>query len=411
MERRALIVAGLCTARRSALMNAQYVADRSLLLALSQQHPDWTNPTLAQASGRSLAWVKKWKARFRAEPDNPDVIWGRARSGATPPSLSQRVIEQILSIRDHPPEQLQRTPGPRAILYYLARSPDLEGERLPRSTRTIWTILRAHDRIALPRRPANRPHERPEPLEEVQLDFKDVVQRDPLVTAKHAHAVEVFEAIDVGTSRWLMAEPSAAYTADTVFAPLLQLLRQVGVPARVRFDRDPRFLGGTSMRDFPTPFLRFWYALGVEPVVNPPHRPDRNAFVERLHGTVEREYRQIVLPGSLEATRDTLPVFQHHYNTERPHQGLTCGNRPPAVAHPHLPLRPPLPAQVDPDRWVAAYHERCFARRVRTSGTVFLDNQPYYVGSHYAGQQVVAQLDASTRQVRFLVPGDACCSR
>jgi hypothetical protein len=229
-----------------------------------------------------------------------------------------------------------------------------------------------------------------------------VVQVDPLVSAKQAHAVEVFDAVDVGTSLWLLGEPSASYTAETVFAPLLHLLEQIGLPQRVRFDRDPRFLGSTSLRAFPTPFLRFWYALGVQPVVNPSQRPDLNAFVERLHGTMEREYRQRQLPGSLEATRESLPVFQRHYNTERPHQGLTCGNRPPAVAHPQLPLRPRLPAQVDPDRWLEVYHERCFARRVRANGSVLLDDREYYVGSHYVGREVVAQLDATTRQVRFL---------
>jgi transposase InsO family protein len=94
--------------------------------------------------------------------------------------------------------------------------------------------------------------------------------------------------------------------------------------------------------------------LQVQPIVNPPHRPDLKAFVERLHGTLERAYRQRILPGSLEATRQSLPRFQQPYNTQRPHQGLACGNRPPAVAHPQLPLRPPLPTQVDPDRWVEA---------------------------------------------------------
>jgi hypothetical protein len=142
--------------------------------------------------------------------------------------------------------------------------------------------------------------------------------------------------------------------------------------------------------------------LRVQPVINPPQRPDLNAYVERLHGTIEREYRQIQLPGSLEATRENLPLFQTHYNTERPHQGRSCGNRPPAVAHPQLPVRPRLPAQVDPDRWLEAYDERCFARRVKANGSVLLDEREYYVGSSYAGQEVVAQLDASTRQVRFV---------
>jgi len=382
-------------------MGARIVADRSLLLSLWLQHPDWTSPTLAQATGRSVAWVKKWRARFRAAPHPEEEIWGRSHPPVPGPRISAAVVTQILQIRDEPPEQLRRTPGPKAILYYLARTPGLHGEQLPRSTRTIWKILRAADRIAHRPRREHHPQERPEPLVELQLDFKDVVQVDPLVSTKQAHAVEVFDAVDVGTSLWLLGEPSAAYTAETVFAALITLLERIGLPERVRFDRDPRFLGSTGMHDFPTPFLRFWYALGVQPVVNPPHRPDLNPFVERLHGTLEREYRQRMLPSSLEATRESLPLFQQHYNTERPHQGLSCGNRPPAVAHPHLPLRPPLPARVDPDRWLEAAHGRCFARRVKTNGAVLLDEHAYYVGRHYAGQEVVAQLDAPNRQVQF----------
>ena len=286
-------------------MDAHYVADRSLLRALWHQHPEWTNPTLAQATGRSLAWVKNWKARCRAHPDDPDVIWGRTSASSSTAAFAARVIEQILAIRDTPPEQRQRTPGPRAIRYFLPRSPQVQGERLPRSTRTIWKILRAPDRMAQCRPRPHGAQERPEPLVERQLDFQDVVPVDPLASAKQAHAGEVFDAVAVGTSRWLMGEPSATDTAATVFAPLLHLLQPIGLPPRVRLDRDPRFLGSTSLRDFPTPFLRYWYALGVQPVVNPPRRPDRNAFVERLHATVEREYRQICLPDSREATRET----------------------------------------------------------------------------------------------------------
>jgi hypothetical protein len=383
-------------------MEAHYIADRSLLLALWHQHPDWRNLDLAQATGRSVAWVKKWKSRFQADPNNPEVIWGRSHTREPGAQFASAVIEQILAIRDHPPEHLHRTPGPRAILFYLPRSPEVEGERLPRSTRTIWKILRAGDRIAQRRCRPREPQEPLEPLVEVQLDFKDVVQQDPLVSSKQAHAVEVLDAVDAGTSLWLMGEPGAGYTAETIFAPLIHLLEQIGLPQRVRFDRDPRFLGSTSLRDFPTPFVRFWYALGVQPVINPPQRPDLNAYVERLHGTMEREYRQIECPDSLEATRESLPVFQTHYNHERPHQGRSCGNRPPAVAHPQLPLRPRLPVQVDPDRWLEAYHERCFARRVKANGSVLLDDREYYVGRQYAGRDVVAQLDATTRQVRFV---------
>jgi len=212
-------------------MDAHDVADRSLLLALWHQHPEWTHPTLAQATGRSLAWVKKWKARFRAHPDDPDVIWGRTRASSSASALAARVIEQILALRDSPPEPLQRTPGPRAIRSFLPRSPAVEGQRLPRSTRTIWKILRAHNRIPQHRRRPHRAQERPAPLVELPLDCKDVVQVDPHASPKQAHAGEVFAAVDVGTSLWLMGEPRATSTAETVFAPLLHVLEQIGLLA------------------------------------------------------------------------------------------------------------------------------------------------------------------------------------
>jgi len=46
-------------------VTTSYDADRINLLSVVQQHPDWTQPQLAHALGRSLAWVKKWRRRIR----------------------------------------------------------------------------------------------------------------------------------------------------------------------------------------------------------------------------------------------------------------------------------------------------------------------------------------------------------
>jgi hypothetical protein len=82
----------------------------------------------------SLGWVKKWKKRLQeAAPEEEQVLHSRSRARTHPPErLSQTVTDRILQMRDAPPEGLQRTPGPKAILYYLPRDPELQGERLPR---------------------------------------------------------------------------------------------------------------------------------------------------------------------------------------------------------------------------------------------------------------------------------------
>jgi putative heme iron utilization protein len=41
-------------------MEAQWIADRQHLQQLLQTQPAWTHQDLAEATGRSLGWVKKW---------------------------------------------------------------------------------------------------------------------------------------------------------------------------------------------------------------------------------------------------------------------------------------------------------------------------------------------------------------
>ena len=106
----------------------------------------------------SLGWVKQWKKRLQeADPEDPQVLHSRSRARTHPPArISEPVVERIIQMRDAPPEGLQRTPGPKAILYYLPRDPELQGERLPRSSRTIYRILGASRTHRPPTAPSAR---------------------------------------------------------------------------------------------------------------------------------------------------------------------------------------------------------------------------------------------------------------
>jgi len=382
-------------------MNAEWMVDRRRLRSLLRARPDWSLQDLADAVGRSRSWVKKWRKRLReAGPDDDTVLQGRASARHTPPPrLSQVVIERILAIRDHPPHGLNRIPGPKAILYYLQQeaTTSLQGERLPRSSRTIWRILRQHQRIVS--RPGHAHHavERPGPMQSWQLDFKDASTVPAEVDGKQQHVVEVLDAVDVGTSILIAAEARADFTMASAIESAAAIVTEKGLPDRVTLDRDPRFVGESHHRESPAPFLRFWLCLGVEVSICPPRRPDLNAFVERYHRTYDEECLQVSRPADLQSVRTVTAAFQQHYNHERPHQGLACGNQPPRVAFPVLPARPAVPLTVDPDRSLSTLHGTCYARKVQQDTSVTVGTGRYYVTQALRGQQVTLQIDAADR--------------
>lgn len=269
-------------------MEAEWLADRSLLRQLLQQQPGWTNQQLAEVVGRSLTWVKKWKKRLRQMPSEEEpLLFSQSRARHHPPEkTSQPVVEAILAIRDQPPDELQRTPGPLAIIYYLQRQATLvtAGQRLPTSTSTIWRILDQHQRMLRPRAVAHEPLERPAPQQEWQVDFKDVTTATS-DGEKRQHQVETLDVVDAGTSLLVANPVRSDFQATTVMAALVEVFATQGLPQRLRFDRDPRFVGSASGRDFPAAFVRFLLCLGVEPLICPPTSrkriPSLSAFIAR----------------------------------------------------------------------------------------------------------------------------------
>jgi hypothetical protein len=388
----------------------EWYAERAALRCLLRTHPDWTRTELATHLGRSLSWVKKWTQRLRAAPPNDTrVLWSRSRAHTAPyHRWEDAVVDRILAIRDQPPEGLRRIPGPKAILYYLQRDPILreQGAELPQSTGAVWRVLARNGRIVRLRRPDHEPMERPAPLTSWQLDFKDASTVSVEPEGKRGHVVEILNTIDTGTSILLGAQVREDYTAATSVQAAADLVREQGLPDHVTFDRDPRFVGSSKARDFPAPFVRFWTCLGVNATICPPHRPDKNAFVERYHRSYTAECLRVDRPTTVAAVREATASYQAHYNHERPNQALSCGNRPPRVAFPVLPARSPVPFVVDPDAWLHAIDGRAYVRRVQTSGDVTLGEASYYAGRDLAGREVAFLVDAQAREFVVVYAGE-----
>jgi hypothetical protein len=110
-------------------MATQWICNRTALRSLMRQHPHWTNPLDAQAVGRSLSWVKKWKVRLSLAPaDDLQVLLSRSRAHHAPyPRWDLPVIHRLGEMREQPPEQLQRVPGPKTLAYFLRAVSRLAG--------------------------------------------------------------------------------------------------------------------------------------------------------------------------------------------------------------------------------------------------------------------------------------------
>jgi hypothetical protein len=151
--------------------------------------------------------------------------------------------------------------------------------------------------------------------------------------------------------------------------------------------------------DFPSALLRFGMALGIQMNVCPPHHLQDNGFVERYHRTYQEECLNIDRPRTLEQARRATETFLEHYNTQRPNQARSCGNRPPCSAFPALPTLARPPAQIAADAWLRDLDGMHIERKVDAHGMVHLDLRSYYVDQHRAGQRVTLQIQAASQSL------------
>ena len=286
-------------------MEAEWVVARYRLRQLRQQHPEWSQVRLAQELGMSLSWVKKWQPFVMALEQESLSLADFASRSRAPKRVTRKVVpavvEKVLSLRDAPPDGLQRTPGPKTILYFLHRDEELVGQGLdlPTSSSTIWRILDENERIVRPSPVEHEPLNRAAPLQEWQIDFKTVSTVKPEAgTGKRVNVVETFNMIDTGTSIWLAHPVRLDFNAETALEAVVETLRVWGVPTTISFDRDPRFVTSWRADLFPSPLVRLLMNLGIEVDIHPPHQPHKNAFVERFNRTVRRKMATRIVLGS-----------------------------------------------------------------------------------------------------------------
>jgi len=376
---------------------SQWTYDRMTLYKLWEANPDWSLRQFARELGYDVKWVSKWLTRFKDAPYHSLKMF---LSESRAPHQTSNVVRDIIGkLRESLSQKYYRNAGGRTILHELSKYPELaeKGYVVPQSASTITRILKQLGYI-IPRPKRDRDLlELPPPMEEWEMDFGEI-------RLSHDTILEFFIVVDRGTSRLVYLEGSEGYHAETALEAIARLFILKGLPKRLRLDRDTRFVASWTSDSYPSALVRFLHAVGVEPIVCPPRRPDLKPVVERIIKTLKYEWLARYAIDNIADALEILAQFPHYYNHTRPHQGQACQNQTPDEAFPVLPELPSIPETVDPDHWLQHVHGRVYRRRVTSNGTIMVDKHVYYTGQNHAKQQVTVHVDAHNQQ--FFVLGD-----
>jgi len=109
------------------------------------------------------------------------------------------------------------------------------------------------------------------------------------------------------------------YLGISMIEVLHRAIERYGKPSKLLTDQGSSFYSWSRNQ---TLFSRYLDDMKIEHIVADPHSPQTLGKVERFHQTIQRELLNKSHFVSYEEARSEIERYMHHYNYERPHQGI-----------------------------------------------------------------------------------------
>lgn len=341
--------------------------------------------------GRSPAWFHIWWRRYRAL--GPNGLFDLTRTTTQPRRITPEVERSILNIRRRLTSQVH--PGTRYSLIgagsILAELQVLHIRPLP-SLRTIERVLERNG-ITAPKvrlAPYLSRATYPKPQANTSNQLHEVDGVGPIYLKGNRQRYYIFVCKDVYDGA-VCLRICRSRKMEVILDFLGECWKSLGLPEQVQFDNAREVAGWGPAARYLSRVLRLCLRFGVEPLLIPPGRPQRNGSVENFNGwfqprLFQRHYSQL---GALKRELQRLEETVNTQHVQPRLNGLTPVQHRRRTKLRKLPLNYLIPHDPLP----VAAGRITFFRQVTKHGNVHLLSQTFFVGKRLKGEYVKVLLD------------------
>jgi transposase InsO family protein len=341
--------------------------------------------------GRSSAWFHIWWRRYRAL--GPNGLFDLTRTTTQSRRITPEVERSILNIRRRLTSQVH--PGTRYSLIgassILAELQVLHIRPLP-SLRTIERVLARNGitspKVRLAPYLSRATYPKPEANTSNQLHEVDGVGPIYLKGNRQRYYILVCKDVYDGA---VCLRIYRSRKMEVILDFLGECWKSLGLPAQVQFDNAREVAGWGPAARYLSRVLRLCLRFGVEPLLIPPGRPQRNGSVENFNGwfqprLFQRHYTQL---GALKRELQRLEETVNTQHVQPRLNGLTSVQYRRRSKLRKLPLNYPIPHEP----LAIAAGRITFFRQVTKHGNVHLLSQTFFVGKRLKHEYVKVLLD------------------
>ncbi|MEK6778458.1 MAG: DDE-type integrase/transposase/recombinase [Candidatus Deferrimicrobiota bacterium] len=285
-----------------------YTSRQRLLILRLMENSPLKMEVISEIVGVSPHTLYQWKRIF--DEEGVEGLIDRPRGGPKGSRLPEETKQAVLMMKEKQPSW-----GVERISAVLMRDPALKA-----SPSAILNFLKESgyevaDEPTVRHPKAPREFERARPNSLWQTDFFDFTLK------RQARMVHLITYLD-DHSRFVVGYGLHAYaTMELALEVLKNAIASYGAPEQVVSDRGPQYANWQGTSDY-TRALR---SMGVEHILAPAKKHGSTGKVERLWGTIFREFLYRANFLDLDDARTRIGHFIDHYNFQRPHEHLGEG--------------------------------------------------------------------------------------